>query len=159
MHVCRHPTPSFGVRLIWRLCDQFPSDPPWSEPCWGCITTISLSHSVKTRGTVAGVQPSPFYLPKFPSNRAIRLNTNTAGMPGKARWAAFYFLQIVFLPYEARDQLSSKPLIAMRSSVPRYHFLLYIYYCQTSSIWASCWATALSASYKSIWRVWIDFTQ
>lgn len=158
MHVCRHPTPSFGVRLIWRLCDQFPSDPPWSEPCWACITTISLSHSVKTRGTLAGVQPSPFHLPTFPSNRATRLNKNTAGMPDKVRRTAFS-IWIVFLPYEARDQLSSKPLIAMRSSLPCYHFLLYIYYCQTSSIWASCCATALSASYKSIWGVWINFTQ
>lgn len=41
MHVCRHPTLSFGVRLIWRPHDQFPSDPPGSESCWACITTIS----------------------------------------------------------------------------------------------------------------------
>lgn len=45
MHVLRHPTLSFCVRLIWHPSDQFPSDPPGSEPCWACITTISLSRT------------------------------------------------------------------------------------------------------------------
>lgn len=125
MHVCRHPTPSFGVRLIWRLCDQFPSDPPWSEPCWACITTISLSHSVKTRGTVAGVQPSPFYLPTFPSNGATRLNKTTAGMPGKVCRTAFP-IWIVFLPYRSAfiQATHCNEIIIALLSLPTVHLLL-----------------------------------
>lgn len=86
MRVCGHPTPSLGVWLTWRPRDQSPSDPPGSEPCWACITTISLSHTVRTEEQFLEFN---FYIQKVPFYNTTLVNKDTAAMPGKVQQADF----------------------------------------------------------------------